>query len=269
METFRCRSLALGALALTAGLFVNCVAAQQAPTVRAVRSEFVKGGVERPDGQQPTRVLQLMPPGTYEYNNGVYRSQLNRIALRVPRIGTELLVDVREALAMRRPDGSPATTHLMFDPGGTQIPWSPEAAASALVVTRLRDDRPKDVESILNRLDGGEAQWARLAERGVSYARIQTRMGPALQRVVRNRANSARFPYDLALLNDREATTYGVTDFVVVGTDSLIEFSQLVPCAGRSDADCRSAALMAMAALVDGVTDFKTYPQAAEAATAR
>lgn len=235
--------------------------AQEPPTVRVVRFERIGGGVERPNEEPVAHMLGPMPPQAWEVKDGVYRSVISRISLRVPRLSDEKLVDVREAVALVRADGSPATTHIMFDPDGTKFANGPAAAQSTVVVTRLRDDRAKEAESVLARLDGGEAQRAKLtADLGVSYARLETNLGPALRRVVRNRAYSQRFPYDLAVLRDSMTTTYGITTSVIAGTDSLLEFSQLFPCGQRSDAECHAAALKAHEAFVVGVTEFRTLP---------
>jgi hypothetical protein len=252
-------------LALACGLIgaAGSAIAQRTPeavSVRVVRMEQIGGGVERPTGGAVTRVLQPLPEKFYEVKDGIYRSTLNRISLRVPRIGEEKLVDVREAVALVRADGSPATTHLMFDPDGTNVAVDPLRAVSAVVVTRLRDDRPKDAESIIAYLDGGHVQRATMAGQGITYAQADTHMGPALRRIVRNRAHTVRFPYDLQQLKESATVTYGVTTFVVVGTDSMVEFSQLFPCTSRADAPCRAAAIAASEAFFDGVTSFRRYP---------
>lgn len=269
VKSFTTRSIACAnsasLLALACGLFgaAGGAVAQRAPdavSVGAVRMEKLGGGVERPTGDAVTRLLQPLPEKFYEVKDGIYRSALNRISLRVPRIGDEQLVDVREAVVMVRADGSPATTHLMFDPDGTNVAVDPLRAVSAVVVTRLRDDRPKDAESIIAYLDGGHAQRAAMAGQGITYAQADTKMGPALRRIVRNRAHTVRFPYDLRQLKDSATVTYGVTTFVVVGTDSMVEFSQLFPCASRADAQCLTAAIAASEAFFDGVTSFRRYP---------
>ncbi|CAM3725886.1 hypothetical protein ROSA5918_04910 [Roseateles saccharophilus] len=252
-------------LALAAGMAAGMAAAQepQKPwepvAVRVVRFEKLGGGVERPTGEPVVREMQPMPERLYAVKDGVYRSALSRIALRVPRIGEEKLVDVREAIAIIRADGTPSTTQIMFDPGGTLAVSASTDPLSAVVVTRLRDDRPKDAERVLAGIDGGEVQRANLSARGVGYHRVQTQMGPGLARVIRNRVRTLRFPYDIGLLNDSGTVTYGVTAFVVVGRDSMVEFSQLFPCGQRSDGDCRVAALKAHEAFINGVTGFTDY----------
>lgn len=233
--------------------------AQEPVVVRVVRFETLGGGVERPTGGPMTRELQLLPEKFYTVKDGVYHSVMNRIALRVPRVGDEKLVDVREAVAMARADGSPATTHLVFDPGGISVGNNPTRAVSAVVVTRLRDDRPKDAESVIESIDGGHERRASFAGQGITYAQADTKMGPALRRIVRNRAHTLRFPYDTALLKDGDAVTYGVTIYVVVGTDSMVEFSQLFPCGDRDDASCRAAAIETHEAFFSGVTAFRRY----------
>ena len=253
------------AAAVLAGLATAVVAqslqSPTAPTVRTVWYETISGGVEQPNGQAAGRQMFAMPVNRYEVKDGVYTSTLSRISLRVPRLADEKLVDVREAAPLTRKDGSPATTHIMFDPDGLGDTRDPARAQSTVIVTRLRDDRPKDAASVIGGLDGGEADRAQLvAGRGFSYARIETKLGPGLHRVIRNRGYSPRFPYDMAILRGATATTFGVTVFAVVGTDSLVEFSQLFPCGQRPEEDCRAAALKAHAEFVDGVTYFKMYP---------
>ena len=227
--------------------------------VRAVRFEKLSAGVERPAGRPVVREMSPMPETLYVAKDGIYRSAMSRIALRVPRIDEEKLVDVREAVTFVRADGSPATTHIMFDPDGTRAANGPMDAQSTIVVTRLRDDRPKGAEHVLAGIDGGEERRVALMGRGVDYFRVTTKMGLGLMRVIRNRAHSWRFPYDISLLQDSSAVTYGVTTFVVVGSDSLVEFSQLFPCGQRSDAACRNAALKVSEAFVNGVVGFTDY----------
>ncbi len=244
---------------------VSTAAAQQMKTplvVRAVQAEQIGGGVERPIGDTWTRQLRSLSKDAYEIKDGLYRSVVSRITLRIPRIGDETFVDVREAVSLFRVDGTAATTHIMFDVDGTKNDAAiSQDAQSAVIVTRLRDDRPKDVDSVLATLDGGEQRRALLTKQGgFSYTRIETSLGPALQRVIRNRANTRRFPYDIAQLNGSGTMTYGVTAFVIVGTDSLVELSQLFPCGKRSDADCQTAALKAHEEFVSGVTEFSVYP---------
>ena len=251
-----------------AALLAPASRAQEPPPVRMVRFEQLYGGLESP-GAQRARQLSAMPAHQYEVKDGIYRSNIARITLQVPRIGAEKLVDVREAVPLVRADRSPATAHIMFDPDGTPVAIAPDAAVSAVVVTRLRDDRPKIADAILDGLDGGPQQRAQASGRGVEYTRIDTRYGPGLRRLVRNRANTDRFPYTLALLNDGGTTTYGITNYVVVGTDSLVEFSQVFPCGSRGDADCRAEALQAMDRFVDGVKEFRVIATSPAAAPGR
>lgn len=225
-----------------------------------VRYEQLTGGIEFPNGQPRSRLLREMPAGTYEYTDGIYKSLFSRISLRLPRIGSEKSVVVREAITMRRPDQLPATTHLIIDTGGLRIMPQPRDAVSAIVVTRLRDDRPKDAESIFSRLDGGTEYRSTLANQSIEYATNNTSLGPGLQRVVPNRAYDDRFPYQVARLKDAQVTTFGVTQFVVVGVDSFLEFSQIFPCVERSTSECKADAIKSMTAFVGGVTGFKMYP---------
>ncbi|MBW8760779.1 MAG: hypothetical protein JF586_24635 [Burkholderiales bacterium] len=233
--------------------------------VRTVRFEKLSGDLEHPTGEPFTREMLQLPEKLYVVKDGIYRSVMSRISLRVPRIGEEKLVDVREAVTLMRADGSPATTHIMFDPDGTSVARDPTRAQSAIVVTRLRDERPKDAEHVLAGIDGGEERRAALVGSGFAYYRVKTNMGPGLARVVRNRAHTLRFPYDMGILKDSGTVTYGVTAFVVVGNDSLVELSQLFPCGQRSDPDCRIAALRVNEAFINGVTGFTPYAARASA----
>lgn len=225
-----------------------------------IRFEQLTGGVEQSNGEPRSRMLREMPAGSYEYKDGVYKSLVSRISLKLPQISMEKAVGIRESITMVRADRSPATTHLIIDAGGLKITSRPDDAVSVVVVTRLRDDRPKDAESILSRLDGGAQQRETLTRQGFEYVADNTPLGPGLRRIVPNRAYNDRFPYQLAVLKGNQVTTYGVTQYVVVGTDSFLEFSQVFPCAQRSASECRAAAVQAMTDFVGGVTEFKMYP---------
>jgi hypothetical protein len=233
------------------------------PQVRVVWREQLHGGVEHSSGAAQARQLARLPTDQFEFANGIYKSSRSRIQLKVPRILDETQVDVREAVTLVRGDGTPATTHVMFDPGGASIVGNLEAPVRAVVVTRLRDDRPKDAEGILERLDGGAQGRDEYARTGWEYQRMQTSLGPALARTIRNRANGARFPYQMAVLRDATATTYGMTRYVLVGTDSLIELSQIYPCKMKPDAVCKQGATDAMDRFVGGVQMFLMYPEGA------
>jgi hypothetical protein len=90
---------------------------------------------------------------------------------------------------------------------------------------------------------------------------VETNLGPALQMVFRNRANTPlHFPGQVMGGGPFDGTTanYGVSRFVAVSPDTLIQFSQIVPCRGRSDADCKAAALQSLDAFVRGVVEFPT-----------
>ena len=230
------------------------------PVVRAVKSERISGGVEKSTGGTWMQQLSVMPTQAYEVKDGNYRSSLSRITLRIPRIGREKFVDVREAVSLIRSDGTPATTHVMFDPDGTSIDVGSKNPQSAVIVTRLRDDRPKDADSVLGGLDGGEQQRMLLSKQGFNYLRVDRDGDPTLQRIVRNRANTRRFPYEIAVLNERFLATYGITTYILMGTDSLLEFSQIFPCEKSNDADCRAAALRVHEEFVGGIREFSIYP---------
>lgn len=263
MRAASCLSSGRTALVLAGLLLSGAAAAQTAepPTVGRVWLETVMGNPERPGGSQGSG-FGSMPADAYEVKDGVYRSVLSRIKLKVPRIADETKVDVREAIAMRRQDGTVATTHLVFMPGGLAYAAQPETPVSAVVVTRLRDDRPKDRDSVLRSYEPqSEAEKAQYARVGIEQARIQTRLGEALQRVVPNRAYGPAFPYSTQMLRDSTLTTVGVSRFFVFGQDSFVEFSQVYPCGPRGAAECRAAALEAAERFTDGVVEFLTLPK--------
>jgi hypothetical protein len=258
LASIRCALLLLLAVAY------SCAATAEQPQVPQLGSvwlEQVSGNPERA-GAASGRGLQRVDAdsGLYRFSEGQYRSTLSRIRLKLPRIGSEDKVTVREAIVLRRPDGAAATTHLVFIPGAVAVaPAGDVAAISAVVVTRLRDDRPKDRESVLAEWEprGAVADGMRTA--GITWQRIELpNFGEGVQRIIRNRASIEPFPYRTVLLKSGKIESVGVTRFAVAGEDSLLEFSQVTPCAGTGEEECVKSALGNADRFIEGVSEFLT-----------
>ena len=212
-------------------------------------------------GVQTGRGMTELPVAAYRFDGGVYESIASRIALSLPVFRDEAVVSVRESIIARRPDGSFITTHVLFVPGPVGLGLLTDEGVSAVVVTRLRDDRPKDRESVLRQFEPpNEQARAAMAQRGVEYDRVGTNMGQAVQRVVRNRAANEPFPYRMQLSTDQALRSIGASRYVIAEGDSLIEFSQVYPCAQQSETDCRSNAVSALDRFMAGVKHFLTLP---------
>ena len=129
-------------------------------------------------------------------------------------------------------------------------------------VTRLRDDRPKDRESVLRQFEPQTAQQReQQGNVGIQSFRIQTEFGEGLQRIVRNRLYEEPFPYQMRVASTPNVDSVGVTLFVVVEDDSLLEFSQVFPCATVENQACTQKALANSSAFVSGVSQFLRYPK--------
>lgn len=251
-------------IALLAVLSSGSGLAQSAdsPVAGSVWLEQVFGNPEQRGAQTGRGLRQITGDNAfYSFVDGQYKSVLSRMRLKLPRIEQEETVTVREAAPMRRPDGEIATAHLVILPGSMSPgPVSDNQAISAVVVTRLRDDRSKDRETILRQWEPpNEQERARMRREGIEHSRVQVPgFGEAVHRVVRNRASIDPFPYRINVLNSRSLETVGITRIVVVGEDSLIEFSQVVPCAGRDEAACFTNAIAVSDRFISGVTEFLT-----------
>lgn len=214
--------------------------------------------VSNPEGGLQTgRSLTPMPDTLFKYADGKYQSVFSRITLAVPVIENELQVSVRESVVSARPNNVPITSHVIFIPGATGAAPATAEGVSAVVVTLLRDDRPKDSESILARFeppnDGVRALYAR---QGTEYSRVQTNFGEAVQRVLRNRSAVDPFPYQSIAQGGAELISLGFTRYVVAPNDSLIEFSQVVPCAKQTEPECKQKASNSMDRFMAGVSQF-------------
>jgi hypothetical protein len=154
-------------------------------------------------------------------SKGIYSSPYQGYQIRIPKVAENPKVSVHQALISKRPDGTPITSHVLFIPEGGY-------GAAAVVVTRLRDDRPKDAASILSRFEPKTpAEYTAYEERGVIFQKLNGALGPAVQRAIRNRAFSWHFPYRVAVDPAHPKGTVGVSRYVVVG-EFLCEFSVIV-----------------------------------------
>jgi hypothetical protein len=189
-----------------------------------------------PDGPRPPNHLSNKVDELGKYvSQGIYRSPYLGFEIRVPRLSNSNRTHVHQALVSRRPDGSPITSHVLFLPDGAP-------GAAALVVTRLRDDRPKDPESILSRFEPRTSdEVAALAQRGVKSIRLNGPLGPAVQRSIRNRALSWHFPYRVNIDSSPALRSYGVSRWVVQD-GFLLEFSVVTAeTSGGGDLDAKSS----------------------------
>jgi hypothetical protein len=214
--------------------------------------------VSNPEGGLQTgRSLTPMPDTHFKYADGKYQSVFSRITMAIPVIGNELQVSVRESVVSARANNVPITSHVIFIPGATGAAPATAEGVSAVVVTLLRDDRPKDSQSVLTQFeppnDGVRALYAR---QGAEYSRVKTNFGEAVQRVLRNRSAVDPFPYQSVAQGGADLISLGVTRHVVAPNDSLIEFSQVVPCTKQTESECKQKASISMDRFMSGVSEF-------------
>lgn len=163
-------------------------------------------------------------------SEGIYSSPYQGYQVKIPRVAENPRVHVHQALISRRPDGTPITSHVLF------IPDSGYGAA-AIVVTRLRDDRPKDAASVLSRFEPRSVdEYKAYEQRGITFRKLNGQLGPAVQRAITNRAFSWHFPYRVAVDSSYPRGTLGVSRYVVVD-QFLCEFSVIVDGSRASSAD--------------------------------
>lgn len=218
---------------------VCCVASQIAS---AVSSEYVVDGPGAEKSSKDVVVVQLRedtflgsPDGPSApahssrkvestegvISKGIYTSSYQGYQIRVPKVADNPKVHVHQALVSKRPDGTTITSHVLFLPDGGY-------GAAAVVVTRLRDDRPKDIATILSQFEPkSPAEYPMYEKQGVTYRRLDGPLGPSVQRTIRNRAFSWHFPYRVAVDPSHPKGTVGVSRYVVMG-EYLCEFSVIV-----------------------------------------
>ena len=279
--------------ATTALVFLACAAAsaQQAPAPKAAASGRAAAGHATPAvapgptlGQvleerlvpvpgkagESTREFKPLPAGAYRFDEGEYRSGVSGLTMKLPQVGDEKVVSVREAVVIAHGKDID-TSHVMFVPGpegGTVDPLGP---VSIVVVTRLRADRPHDRESVLRAWEPRTPEQRKAMEaRGIEFARIKTGLGEGLERLVPNRVADANFPYRThADETAKKLRSVGVTRYLVSGDQALLEFSQVFPCRELAEEACKVAAVKASDRFVQGVGSFVLVrPGAAEAAAA-
>lgn len=250
--------LIMRALLGVAFLFAPVGAVWSESVLPALGKVWLEKQVSDPErGGQTGRSLTPMQDTLFKFADGKYQSVFSRITLAIPIIEDERQVSVRESVVSVRPNNIPITSHVIFIPGAIGAAPNTADGVSAVVVTLMRDDRPKDRESILTRFepdnDGVRALYAR---QGAEYSRVQTNMGDAVQRVLRNRSGVDPFPYQSMAEGGDELVSLGITRYVVAPNDSLIEFSQVIPCRKRAELDCKQKAIGNMDRFMSGVSDF-------------
>lgn len=242
---------------LLAATFTAVGAEVSPPTLGKTWMEVQIANPESPG--QTGRKLVPLADNFYTYKDGNYKSVMSRISVSVPVLGTETQVSVRESVLSRRANGFPITSHVLFLPGPLGAAPDSKDGVSAIVVTLLRDDRPKEASTVLSQfVPPDESSRVALAQKGVNFSRVSTPLGEAVQRIVRNRAANDPFPYQVQQRPDVDVTTMGVTRYVVAPNDSLIEFSQVVPCNGEREKECSNRAVDLMQRFMASVSEFLT-----------
>lgn len=248
--------LSANTLVATAG-----VVTQQPLQVREVRYEQPSFTLLAPNGgPRGVWIPGPLRSTEYEYKDGVYKSRINGIKIAIPRIGSERSVGIREGVILK-PNGTISRTSLIIDVGEPKASVIGQVeGVSAIVVAHLDSLPGSTRESLLDSVHGGPEVRANSTQNNFAvYSNVQTIFGPALQMVLRNRANTqVHFPFQVmgASPADGSAGNYGVTRFIAFGTDTLVQFSQIFPCKGLPDADCKIAALQSLDAFIVGVIEF-------------
>jgi hypothetical protein len=167
-------------------------------------------------------------------SKGIYSSPYQGYQIRIPKVANNPRVHVHQSLVSRRPDGTPITSHVLFIPDGGY-------GAAAVVVTRLRDDRPKDTASVLSQYEPrSPVEYSMFEKQGVTYRRLDGPLGTSLQRTIRNRAFSWHFPYRVSLDPSHPKGTVGISRYVVMG-EFFCEFSIIVDGSLASTTDALQA----------------------------
>ncbi|BHH84969.1 hypothetical protein [Desulforhopalus sp. 52FAK] len=153
--------------------------------------------------------------------SGIYKSPYHGYELAVPLVFGSYKISVHQALVSKRPDGTPITSHVLFIP-------QKGSGVAALVVTRLREDRPKDAASVLRRFKPqSEQEEQALEKQGILYKSYQGKHGEILEREIKNRLFSDYFPYRVHTDRSSEMKSLGISRFFVVG-DYFYEFTVLL-----------------------------------------
>jgi hypothetical protein len=97
--------------------------------------------------------------------------------------------------------------------------------AAVLVVTRLRDDRPKDPEFIVSQFETRSPQEAaQLESEGVFVKRFTGPWGPCVQRTIRNQVFSWHYPYRVKTDLSTNTETVGISRL----GEFLLEFGLII-----------------------------------------
>jgi hypothetical protein len=224
------------------------------PELGKVLEEVVTRSPDKPS--EGTRSFRPLVQKAYGFDKGQYRSNLSGLTLKLPQLREEKTVSVREAVTVA--EGKEVrTSHVLFVPGTDGESLERHGPVSAVVVTRLRQDRPRDRESVLKAWEPRTPEQRKAMEaRGLEYHRIQTGLGEGLERIVPNRIADANFPYRTHTDDAKELKSVGVTRYLVSSDQALLEFSQVFPCRELAADACKDAALKASDRFVQGVSAF-------------
>lgn len=153
--------------------------------------------------------------------DGIYKSPYHGYEIAVPSVFGSHKISVHQALVSKRPDGTPITSHVLFiPPNGSN--------AAGLVVTRLREDRPKDAASVLRRFKPQSEEHSQALEKqGVLYKSYQGKHGEILERQIKNRTFTYHFPYRINTARSSEMKSLGISRYYVAG-DYFYEFTVLL-----------------------------------------
>lgn len=175
-----------------------------------------------PDGPTPPTVGSQQADPSRVISEGIYSSPYTGFRIRVPKISGEKSVHVNQALVSSRPDGAPLTAHVVFRPSAGKDVY-------ALVTTRLRDDRPKDANSVLSSWEPKSPdETAYFEANGISIKRFKGPFGEAVVRSIQSREPTEYFPYRVSVDRSGEnGKSIGLTRLVVMG-EFLYEFSIVI-----------------------------------------
>ncbi len=215
----------------------------------------------RPAGQasgEATHTFTPLPPKAYEWDQGMYRSVVSGVTMKLPQVRDEKVVSVREAVSLMQANGEVETSHVLFVPGAEGTSFDPLGPLSAVVVTRLGNGRPRDRETVLRSWEPRSPEQRKQMEaRGIEFHRINSASGEGLERVVPNRVADANFPYRTHIDEAaKKLRSVGVTRYLVSGELALLEFSQIFPCRELAESACKDAALKASDRFVQDVAGF-------------
>lgn len=191
-----------------------------------------------PDGPTPPTVGSVQADPSVVIAEGIYSSPYTGFRIRVPKISGEKRIHVNQALVSSRQDGTPITAHVVFRSSAGKDVY-------ALVTTRLRDDRPKDVNSVLSSWEPKSAEEAAyFMANGMSIKRFKGPFGVSVVRSLQFRVPTEFFPYRISVDRSGEnGKSIGLTRLVVMG-EFFYEFSIIIyatPQESESDLASRAA----------------------------